>query len=109
VIVNGATAAPLAVRVEDALNGGSPGVSVAWTVTQGTATFSPPSPVVSDTGGYARGTVTPSSLGTVKGQAAATGLTGSPVTFMVNVLAGIVHQVIVAPKIDTVAKGATVQ
>lgn len=44
VIVNGATAAPLAVRVEDALGGGSPGVPVAWVVTQGTGTFAPPSP-----------------------------------------------------------------
>lgn len=109
VIVNGSTAAPLAVRVEDALNGGSPGVTVTWTVTQGAATFSPPSPITSDTGGYARVTVTPSSLGAVKVQASATGLTGSPITFTVNVLAGIVHQVIVAPKLDTLAKGATVQ
>ena len=109
VIVNGTIAAPLSVRVEDALNGGSPGVLVTWTVTQGTATISPPSPVVSDTGGYARVTVTPSSLGVVKVQASAAGLTGSPITFTVNVLAGIVHQVIVAPKLDTLAKGATFQ
>jgi len=109
VIVNGTTAVPLAVRVEDALNGGSPGVAVTWTVTQGSATISPPSPVTSDTGGYARVSITPSSLGTVKVQASATGLTGSPITFTVNVLAGIVHQVIVAPKLDTLAKGATVQ
>lgn len=54
-------------------------------------------------------TVTPTSLGTVKVQATAAGLTGSPVTFTVNVLAGIVHQVIVAPKIDTVAKGVAAQ
>src|SRR5262249_23157063 len=109
VIVNGTTAAPLSVRVEDALNGGSPGVAVAWTVTQGTATISPPSPVTSDTGGYARVNVTPSSLGTVKVQAASAGLSGSPITFTVNILAGIVHQVIVTPKLDTLAKGATVQ
>ncbi|HWZ28526.1 MAG TPA: hypothetical protein VNX15_08185, partial [Gemmatimonadales bacterium] len=109
VIVNGTAAAPLAVRVEDALNGGSPGVSVAWSVTQGSATFTPPSPVVSDTGGYVRVNVTPSSLGTVKVQATASGLTGSPVTFTVSVLAGIVHQVIVAPKVDTVAKGVAAQ
>ena len=109
VIVNGPTAAPLTVRVEDALNGGSPGVPVTWTVTQGTATFAPPSPVISDTGGNAGVTVTPSSLGTVKVQAAATGLTGSPVTFTVTVLGGLVHQVIVTPKLDTLAKGATFQ
>lgn len=109
VIVNGTTAAPLSVRVEDALNGGSPNVPVTWTVTQGTATVAPPSPVTSDTGGYARVSITPTSLGTVKVQASSAGLTGSPVTFTVNVLAGIVHQVIVAPKLDTLAKGLTVQ
>lgn len=109
VIVNGTTAGPLSVRVEDALNGGSPGVPVTWTVTQGTATIAPPSPVTSDTGGYARVSITPTSLGTVKVQASSAGLTGSPVTFTVNVLAGIVHQVIVAPKLDTLAKGLTVQ
>ena len=109
VIVNGTTAAPLAVRVEDALNGGSPNVPVTWTVTQGTATIAPPSPVTSDTGGYARVSVTPTSLGTVKVQASSPGLTGSPITFTVNILAGIVHQVIVAPKLDTLAKGLTFQ
>lgn len=109
VIVNVAAPAQLAVRVEDALNGGSPGVPVTWSVTQGAAGLAPASPVVSDTGGYARVTVTPSSLGTVKVQAAAAGLTGSPVTFTVNVLAGTVRQVIVAPKVDTIAKGATAQ
>ena len=109
VIVNGTTAAPLTVRVEDALNGGSPGVPVTWTVTQGTATLTPPTPVISDTGGNAAVTVTPSSLGIVKVQAAAAGLTGSPITFTVNVLAGLVSQVIVSPKLDTLAKGATFQ
>ena len=109
VIVNGTTAVPLAVRVEDALNGGSPNVPVTWTVTQGTATLAPPSPVTSDTGGYARVSVTPTSLGTVKVQASSAGLTGSPITFTVNILAGIVHQVIVAPKLDTLAKGLTLQ
>ena len=108
-IVNAPLAAPLAVRVEDALGGGSPGVTVTWSVTQGTATLAPATPVVSDTGGYARVSVTPSSLGTVKVQAAASGLTGSPVTFTVSVLAGTVRQVIVAPKLDTIAKGATAQ
>ncbi|HEX4562123.1 MAG TPA: Ig-like domain-containing protein, partial [Gemmatimonadales bacterium] len=109
VIVNGTAAAPLTVRVEDALNGGSPGVPVTWTVTQGTATLAPPSPVVSDTGGNASVTVTPSSLGTVKVQAASTGLNGSPITFTVNVLAGLVHQVIVTPKLDTLARSASFQ
>ena len=109
VIVNAAAPAQLAVRVEDALNGGSPGVPVTWSVTQGAAGLAPASPVASDTGGYARVTVTPSSLGTVKVQAAATGLAGSPITFTVNVLAGTVRQVIVAPKLDTIAKGATAQ
>lgn len=109
VIVNGTTAAPLSVRVEDALNGGSPNVPVAWTVTQGTATIAPASPVTSDTGGYARVSITPTSLGTVKVQASAAGLTGSPITFTVNVLAGIVHQVIVSPKLDTLAQGGTFQ
>src|SRR5262249_53501777 len=99
VVVNGTTAAPLSVRVEDALNGGSPGVPVTWTVTQGTATIAPPSPVTSDTGCYARVSITPSSLGTVKVQASSAGLSGSPITFTVNVLAGIVHQVIVSPKL----------
>ena len=108
-IVNAALPAPLAVRVEDALGGGSPGVAVTWSVTQGAATLAPASPVVSDTGGYARVTVTPTSLGTVRVQAAAAGLTGSPIAFTTTVLAGTVRQVIVAPKLDTIAKGATAQ
>ena len=107
-IVNAALALPLAVRVEDALSGGVPGTSVTWSVQSGSAAIVPTT-TISDTGGNVQVVVTPSSLGTVKVQATSGSLAGSPITFTINVLAGTVRQVIISPKLDTIAKGATAQ
>jgi len=99
---------PLVVRVLDALNGGFKGDTVRWTVTTANATLTAPFSVSDDTG-YALVSLTPSALGSVTVQAAVTGLSGSPQTFTVTSTAGTVRQVIISPKLDTIARGLTVQ
>jgi plastocyanin len=107
-VIGGALLQPLVVRVRDGLGAPFKGLIVFWTVTSGTATLSSVSTATDDSG-LASVTVTPASLGTIGVQAAAGGLTGSPVSFAATVLSGTIRQVIISPKVDTVARGATVQ
>jgi plastocyanin len=100
----------LAVRVLDALGGGFKGDSVHWVVTAGAATVSATAGVTDDTG-YAQITVTPILIGTLKVQATAQPISGaitqSPSSFTALVGTGNVKKVVIAPKIDTVAYGAS--
>ncbi len=107
-IIGAALKAPLVVRVLDALNGGFKGDTVRWTVTTANATLSAAFSVSDDTG-YATVSATPTALGTVTIQAAVTGLQGSPQTFTATATAGTVKQVIISPKLDTIARGTTLQ
>ncbi len=99
---------PLVVRVLDALNGGFKGQTVTWTATTGGATLSAPTSVTDDTG-YAQVTVTPTQVTPLTIQAAAGTLTGSPVSFGVTVGSGQIKQVIISPKVDTIANSTTAQ
>ncbi len=107
-IIGAALKAPLVVRVLDALNGGFKGDTVRWNVTTANATLSAAFSVSDDTG-YATVSATPTALGTVTVQAAVTGLQGSPQTFTATATAGTVKQVIISPKLDTIARGTTLQ
>jgi plastocyanin len=108
-VIGGALLQPLVVRVRDALGAPFKGATVTWSVTAGTATLTPPGPVTTDDSGLAAVTVTPLSLGVLTIQAGAAGLSGSPVSFGASVLSGTIHQVIISPKVDTIARGTGLQ
>jgi plastocyanin len=111
-VIGGTLRAPFVVRLLDALGAGFKGDSVRWSVTSGTATLSAPV-VVSDDTGYAQVTLTPKALGPLTVQATAKAISGviggSPVSFAAMAGSGNVKKVVISPKIDTVAYGATVQ
>ncbi|HYS21402.1 MAG TPA: plastocyanin/azurin family copper-binding protein, partial [Gemmatimonadales bacterium] len=107
-VLNAALPAPLVVRVLDALNGGFKGDTVHWTVTAGLASLKAPVSV-SDSAGYAAMAVTPLALGPLTVQAAVPGLQGSPVSFTASAVTGTIKQIVISPKIDTIAYGTTVQ
>ena len=110
-VLNGALRAPFLVRLVDAFGAGFKGDSVKWSLTAGSGTLTAPASVT-DTGGYAQVTLTPTALGTLTVQAAAaaisTSISGSPVTFTAAAGAGNVRKVVISPKIDTVAFGTPV-
>jgi len=89
-----ALAAPLVVRVLDALGSGFKGASVSWMVTAGTGQLSLATTTTDDTG-YAAITVTPTTT-PLAVQAAVSGLTGSPQTFTTAGTGGPANIVIVA-------------
>jgi plastocyanin len=103
--VNVALAAPLVVRVVDALGGGSAGRTVSWTVTGGAASLSA-STTPSDSNGYASVVVTPTGAGPLVIQASASGLAGSPATFNATAASGAITQVILDRTVDTIPVGA---
>ena len=111
-VVGGALGAPFVVRVLDALGAGFKGDSVRWSVTAGSATLSALVGVTDDTG-YALVHVTPTAIGSVSVLATAKAIsgavTGSPASFLAMAGSGSVKRVAIAPKVDTVSYGATVQ
>jgi plastocyanin len=106
-VLNAPLPAPLTVRVLDALNGGFKGDTVRWTVTAGAATLKTPFSV-SDDSGLAVMSVTPTAIGPLAVQAAVAGLQGSPVSFGATAIAGTIKQIVISPKIDTIAYRTTV-
>ena len=87
-----AVTAPPSVKVTDAVGNGVIGVSVVFTVTAGVGTISPASPATIVTNASGIATLTTWTLGASAGTntltAAATGLTGSPVTFTATATVG---------------------
>jgi plastocyanin len=104
--VNVALAAPLVVRVVDALGGGFRGQTVSWSVSAGAASLSSAT-TPSDSNGNASVVVTPTGPGPVSVQAAVAGLVNSPVTFNATAATGAIAQVILDHTVDTIAVGAT--
>ena len=104
--VNVALAAPLVVRVVDALGGGYPGRTVTWAVSAGAASLSALT-TPSDSTGHAAVVVMPTAAGSLTIQASAPGLAGSPVTFSATAASGAIVQVILDRTVDTIPVGAT--
>src|SRR5260370_9662212 len=107
-VLTAALPAALVVRVLDALNGGFKGDTVHWTVTAGLASLKAPVSI-SDSAGYAAMAVTPLALGPLTVQAAVPGLQGSPVSFTASAVTGTIKQIVISPKIDTIAYGTSGQ
>ncbi len=91
-LVGTAVAAPPSVKVTDAVGNGVSGVSVTFTLASGGGVISPASPAVIVTNASGVATLTSWTVGAAAGpntvSAAATGLTGSPITFTANGTAG---------------------
>ncbi|HYW32556.1 MAG TPA: Ig-like domain-containing protein [Gemmatimonas sp.] len=96
--INTAVSTAPSVRVNDAFGNGVAGASVTFTVTAGGGATSPASPAVVVTNASGIATLSTWTLGTSAGSntvnAAATGLTGSPVVFAATATAGAATQIV---------------
>lgn len=103
--VGRALAAPLRVRVTDALGNGVAGVTIAWTVASGSANVDSVASTTDATGTA----LTFANLGTVAGsaviEASAAGLAGSPVAFAVTAIPGAPTALTVVSQPDSATSG----
>ncbi len=118
-ITNAALANPVVVKVADRFGNGVSGVTVAWQVTSGAASVTPPSGPTDGTGAAQRTVTIGATSGAVTITATSTGLTGSPISFLatpydaaVTVGPGIqfksVRNATSNPALDTIPMGGTV-